>query len=231
MTITFYDLAGGDGRRFSPFGWRVRMALAHKGLEAAAAVERVTFSQKDKLAFSGQELVPVIVDDGTVVPDSWQIALHLDRAHGQEPSLFAATGTNAARFFAAWTDSQLHPLIARCVVCDIPVVLDPADHAYFRRSREARFGTTLEAMAEGRDTARAELKRALYPVRKGVEAGGFLSGSSPGYADYAVFGAFMWARGVSGFRLLEEDDPVHAWRERMLDLHDAMPRTEPGFPV
>ena len=45
MTITFYDLAGGDGRRFSPFGWRVRMALAHKGLEAGAAVERVTFSE------------------------------------------------------------------------------------------------------------------------------------------------------------------------------------------
>ena len=231
MAITFYDLAGGDGRRFSPFGWRVRMALAHKGLEAGATVERVTFSQKHKLAFSGQEQVPVIVDEGTVVPDSWEIALHLDRAHGQEPSLFAATGVTAARFLAAWTDSQLHPLVARCVVSDIPAVLDPADLEYFRRSREARFGTTLEAMAEGRDAARAELKRALYPVRKSVEAGGFLAGSGPGYADYAVFGAFMWARGVSGFRLLDDDDPVHAWRERMLDLHDAMPRTEPGFPV
>ena len=173
----------------------------------------------------------MIVDGDTVVADSWEIAMHLDRAHEHEPSLFAATGVTTARFIAAWTDSQLHPLVARCVVSDIPAVLDPADLEYFRRSREARFGTTLEAMAEGRDAARAELKRALYPLRKSVEAGGFLAGSGPGYADYAVFGAFMWVRGVSGYRLLDDDDPVHAWRERMLDLHDAMPRTETGFPV
>jgi hypothetical protein len=38
MTITMYDLAGAEmDRRFSPFCWRSRMALAHKGL----AVETV----------------------------------------------------------------------------------------------------------------------------------------------------------------------------------------------
>ena len=34
MAITLYDLAGAeDDRRFSPYCWRIRMALKHKGLE------------------------------------------------------------------------------------------------------------------------------------------------------------------------------------------------------
>ena len=34
MAITLYDLAGAEAdRRFSPFCWRTKMALAHKGLE------------------------------------------------------------------------------------------------------------------------------------------------------------------------------------------------------
>ena len=33
MAITLYDLAGADEhRRFSPYCWRTKMALAHKGL-------------------------------------------------------------------------------------------------------------------------------------------------------------------------------------------------------
>ena len=52
ITIQFFDLEGLDGKRFSPFGWRVRMALAHKGLESTSIVEGVGFSEKYKLEFS-----------------------------------------------------------------------------------------------------------------------------------------------------------------------------------
>ena len=58
-----------------------------------------------------------------------------------------------------------------------------------------------------------------------------VAGDAPAYADYIVFGAFLWARGVSGFRLLEADDPVHAWRERMLDAHDGLARRAPAHEV
>jgi glutathione S-transferase len=34
----------------------------------------------------------------------------------------------------------------------------------------------------------------------------------------------MWARVASPLTLLEADDPIHAWRERMLDLFDGMGR-------
>lgn len=232
MAITLYDLSGLNGRRFSPFGWRARMSLAHKGLEAGAAVELVRFSDKHNLAFSGQNLVPVLVDGEKTVSDSWEIARYLDDAYPGTPSLLGGeSGEGGARLVAAYVDSQLHPLVARCVVADIPNVIHDDDQAYFRESREKRFGMALEEIVANRDETKAQFKTTLYPVRTALKERDYLGGSAPNYADYAVFGAFMWARGVSAFKMLEQDDPVFAWRERMLDQFDGMPRQEPGFPV
>ena len=59
----------------------------------------------------------------------------------------------------------------------------------------------------------------------------FLGGTAPNYADYIVFGGFQWARVVSPFKLLAENDPVHAWREKLLDAFDGMARKSPGYDV
>ena len=67
MTRKFYDLEYSDGRRFSPYCWRTRFALAHKGLEAESVPVRMT--DKETIAFSGSKTVPVLVDGETVVPD------------------------------------------------------------------------------------------------------------------------------------------------------------------
>jgi glutathione S-transferase len=53
----------------------------------------------------------------------------------------------------------------------------------------------------------------------------------PAFADYILFGAFQWARTVSPQRLLEPDDPVYAWRERMLDLYGGLARNAKGYAV
>jgi hypothetical protein len=61
MAITMYDLAGVEAdRRFSPFCWRARMALAHKGLDVETVPWR--FTEKDKLPAPNDGRVPVIVD-------------------------------------------------------------------------------------------------------------------------------------------------------------------------
>ena len=63
MTIVMHDLAGADpALRFSPFCWRIRMALAQKGLAVETIPWRLT--EKDVLAFSGQGRVPVIRGPG-----------------------------------------------------------------------------------------------------------------------------------------------------------------------
>ena len=69
MPITLYDLAGIEPeRRFSPFCWRAKMALAHKGLAVDTVPWR--FTEKDKLPKPNDGRVPVIVDDGRVTPEN-----------------------------------------------------------------------------------------------------------------------------------------------------------------
>jgi len=100
-----YDLAGEADRRFSPFCWRTRMALAHKGL----AVETVPwgFTEKDRLPQPNGGRVPVIVDGGNVVRDSTAIADYLEEHYADRPTLFGETGRALARFVQNWTETVL----------------------------------------------------------------------------------------------------------------------------
>jgi glutathione S-transferase len=116
------------------------------------------------------------------------------------------------------------------IIADIPTGLKPVDAAYFRKSREARFGKPLEEVMAGRNKAVEGFRRSLDPLRLTLKTQPYLGGQAPNYADYIVFGPFQWARVVSRFRLLEGGDPVHAWRQRLLDAFDGMARNSPGYP-
>ena len=84
MTITMYDLAGIEAdRRFSPFCWRTKMALAHKGLDAETVPWR--FTEKDKLPSPNQGRVPVICDRDRIIHDSTAIADYLDETYPDPP--------------------------------------------------------------------------------------------------------------------------------------------------
>jgi len=116
-------------------------------------------------------------------------------------------------------------------VSDLFNHLHEKDRAYFRESREKRFGKTLEEFAGERNAALAALRGALEPARPVLVASPFFAGRAPGFADYILFGALQWARAVSPIRLLEPDDPLYAWRERVMDLFDGYAREAKGYPV
>jgi glutathione S-transferase len=229
MGIILYDLAGAEAdRRFSPFCWRTRMALAHKGLDVETVPWR--FTEKDKLPQPNAGRVPVIVDGNKVVNDSAAIADYLEERYPDHPSLFACeSGRALTRFVADWTETVLHPGIIRLVVLDIHRHVHPQDKAYFRRSREERFGATLEDFVAGREARLPAFRASLAPLRRTLEAQDFLGGAAPLYADYVVFGAFQWARAISDFELLDAADPVAGWRERMLDLYGGLARRAPAY--
>jgi glutathione S-transferase len=224
MAIIMHDLAGADpALRFSPYCWRTRMALAHKGL----AVETIPwrFTEKAALAFSGQGRVPVIRDGDRVVSDSWAIAEYLEASYSDRPSLFGGEAGRAhAWFINAWADSVMLGGIARLILRDVLDVVAPQDRAYFRESRETRFRMTLEAVQAERDIRVAELRGSLSPVRLVLGGQQWLGGAAPSYADYIVFGTLQWPRCVSRFEILAADDPVAGWRERMLDLFGGLGR-------
>lgn len=90
------------GFRYSTNVERVALALAHKGLTA----ELVPVDPADRSpvrAVSGQDLVPVIDDDGTIVSDSTAIIYHLERRFPTRP-LFPADPARRAEMdvFIDW---------------------------------------------------------------------------------------------------------------------------------
>ncbi len=224
-----YDLAGEDpDRRFSPYCWRTRMALAHKGLPVKTVPWR--FTDKEVIAFTGQGRVPVLVDGETAVHDSWTIALYLEEHYPDRPSLFhGASAMAVTRFVNAWADRVLVPLVATLIVSDIIGHLDEKDRPYFRESREKAFGKSLEAVTADRDTRVAQFRQALEPLRTTLRAQPFIAGEAPAYADYIPFGVLQWARTISPFPLLEPADPIVPWRDRLLDAFDGLARAAPAY--
>jgi glutathione S-transferase len=163
MGLQLYDLAGAQAeRRFSPYCWRAKFALAHKGLAFDTIPWR--FTDKDAIAFSGQGRVPVLVDGDRIVFDSWTIATYLEDAYPDRSSLFRGDGGRVAtRFINTWTDTVVNGGIARLIITDIFAVLDEKDRSYFRQTREKRFGATLEAVIADRDMRVAEFRQSLAP--------------------------------------------------------------------
>ena len=63
--ITLYDLVFSEDRRPSPYCWRAKLAMKHKGL--AWRDEPMGFTEKQKIAFADSTTVPVIHDGTKVV--------------------------------------------------------------------------------------------------------------------------------------------------------------------
>ncbi len=228
MSIILYDLCARDqSRRFSPHCWKARMALAHKGL--AFETRGTPFTRIKEIAEGFSPTVPVIDDGGTLVRDSFDIALYLEDAYPDRPSLFQGEGGRSeARFVESWALTAVHPPLLSLIIKDIHDRLDQPDQAYFRASREKRFGRTLEDMQAGRDERLDAFRAALQPLRLMLAKQPFIGGDGPLFADYVVFGPLQWARVISPFALLVEDDPVAAWFDRCLDLHGGLGRAMPA---
>jgi glutathione S-transferase len=226
--ITLYDLVFADDRRPSPFCWRTKLALKHKGLEWRD--EPTGFTDKQKIAFANSTLVPVIHDGTKIIKDSWAIADHLEATY-PDRTLFPGDPTRSyARFVNGWADTAVNVAIFPNIVGDLAERVRQEDKTYFAETRGKRLGTTdfADFQAKAREKGVAALRAVLEPARRVLAGQKFLSGATPAYPDYILFGSLMWPRMVSPFELLDKDDAIYAWRERMLDLFDGMARKARG---
>ena len=224
--MVLYDLVNRNKTHFSPNSWRVRMALAHKGI--AFEVRDVLYGTLKDINPGGDKLtVPTIEHAGRFVTDSWAIVKYLDETFPDTPRLITpGTDGHVTQFFQYWVQTTVHAGIARLILLDLHDRLEPADQAYFRASREKQFHKTLEQLQAGREERVDAFRKSLQPLRLAVGSHGFVGGEKPCYADYLAFGGFQWARISSRFQLLAPDDSVYAWFERCLDLYDGMGRKE-----
>jgi glutathione S-transferase len=229
--ILLYDLAGSDDDlRISPFCWRIRMSLSHKHLDYKAIPWRLV--EKDRIAKSGVISAPVIVDGDTVVGDSWRIAEYLDVTYRDRPLFESKQAKAYCRWIHLWTERVLHPLIAPIILEDVLSVLHPMDTDYFVRTREEAYGKPIAEICDRSAEAYTKLLAATSFLRNLLRETTFVSGDTPAYGDYVVFGAFQWARCCSAQRMFRDtNDPLAHWFNRMLDLNDGLGRSAARFTV
>lgn len=204
------------------------MALAHKQLE----IQRIPwhFTEKEAIAFSGQEKVPVIVDGEQVVFDSWNIANYLDKTYPNQPSLFGCSQAKAqALFIKHWDEKVLTPVLLPMLIYNVFEHIDAKDKTYFRETREQKLGKPLEEFKDVKKSQIDNFRTVLSPLRETLNQQSFLAGEKPNFADYIIFARLQFARSISPIKLLETNDPVNMWREKMLDLFDSLARQSLGY--
>jgi glutathione S-transferase len=233
MALIFHERVGLEGRRISPFSWRIRYAFAHKGLDPDVVPTRFADVARIR-ALSGQGFVPIIEDDGQVVHDSWSIACHLEDRFPDRPSLFGGPiGRGTARLVNLWSDTVLGGAMRKQIYGDFIWCIDPGDRDYFRTSREAQLGVTLEQYSAGRDASLPALIEACAPLERTLSEQPFIAGQTPAYVDYVIFSVFQWARIGSPRDVLADAtkmDATRGWRARMVALYDGLGDRFAGYP-
>jgi glutathione S-transferase len=223
--MRLYELVLDNGRSSSPYVWRIRYALAHKGVPFESVP--VGFTDIPKLFDGRFKTVPIIEHGDTMLAESWDIAEYLDRAFPRRPALFSNASENAmVRLNDAWFSADILRSMFRIYILDVHKAARPQDRAYFRQSREKMLrGTTLEAYTADRASRLPALRDALRPLRSHLARSPFLGGDTPNYADYIALGAFHWVASVSTLPLLAaNDDAIRSWLDRGFDLYEGLGR-------
>lgn len=231
--IRLYELVIENGRSASPYVWRIRYALAHKGL----SFESVPLGFTDiPGAFGGRfKTLPVLAHQGSMISESWDIAEYLDHAFPDQPAIFSGPAERAmVKLMDAWFLPEVQRKMFGVYVLDVHNAARAADRAYFRRSRETRLsGATLETFTHDRTARLTALRDALAPIRAQLARYPYLGGNNPNYADYIALGSFHWVASVSTLPMLERsDEALREWLERGFSLYGGIgidPRMNPLF--
>lgn len=163
----------------STFSRRARLALAHKGLEVELRDCRVDERNLDEAKrLSPLGMLPVLVDDGRVVPDSGSIVHYLDAAYPETPRIHPLDRAALAETLAITTAVEF----AMTTLVDVGT-------RYFALSNDAAWA---EVSAERIGRAHAAIdfvaERATRP---------FLVGDAWGAADIWALSATLWVGGMA----------------------------------
>lgn len=218
MAIVLHELCGADPEiRFSPFCWRARMALAHKGLNYET--RPAPFTDIPGIAPSAGRTVPILTDGDRTICDSWEIARYLEETYPDRPSLFGGGGGFAiSKQIESWVNASVSSVVVTLVLKDIHDRLAPADQAYFRESREKRYGRSLEAVQEGREDRLAALATAIATGsssarRREVGGRGCVPLVAPDRCRYRkpqISAGMPWRR--AGFIVCQRGKTLAPWR-------------------
>lgn len=225
MARTLYELANVE----SPFVWRNKFALAHKGL--AYNSHRTAFTDIPNVCGGRHKTVPILVDeDGTESSDSLAISTYLDHTYPDAPSLLGdelgARAEEIGTLIGAGFQN-FFPLYIKDICDGLP----EKDAAYFRSTREARFNATIEDLCVNRESRLPQARKALDPLREALGDAPWFAGQTPAHADYIVLAFFAWLKGCATTPPLDAGDMLVDYIQRGFALYGGIGEAIEGGPI
>lgn len=217
MTIEFYELAAENTDiKFSPFVWRIRMALLHKGVD----FKSIAWQFKDRDT-KEHKTVPAIYDNGKMVSDSWEIAKYLDAQYPDKPMLMKDAEAQAhAQLVSNICNAMIFGTAVSMAIYPVSQIIDDESAAYFIETREGKFGKKLvDVNNDDKDAAKAALAKGLSVFETTLATSDYLGGDAPTYADYTLFGVLKWID-VVAYRPVDESTNVGKWFDRISAMYD-----------
>ncbi|MGA0412553.1 MAG: glutathione S-transferase N-terminal domain-containing protein [Candidatus Puniceispirillales bacterium] len=211
--IQLYDLCGKNNLRFSPPCWNIKLCLLHKKIDFETIPVR--FSEKNKIAFSGQGLVPIVKHNKGFVFESWNIIEWLEKNYTERKLFKNESSKNFSYFLYFWTSRQLLPILFKIIAHEIPNILEGEDINYYIKTREERINGPITKFKPYISDNILEFKKMISPVRKLIETNGFISGKNPGLEDYIFYGNFRWVYSCSSCELLDTNDIIYDWYKNL----------------
>ncbi|WP_038013710.1 glutathione S-transferase family protein [Thalassobaculum salexigens] len=206
--MKLYERLGANSLCPSPIGYRVRIALALKGMDCARVPMR--FADVDRLEVeTGARTCPAMVDGASRLTNSEAIVRYLDAVQSGRPvyrdedryfdlaAIERELGARAGRVIAPWFIERL---------C-------PEDRDYYRRSREERYGMTFAELVAHRSASELDLAFSVGRVAAKLERSPFFSGREPGFADAVVYGYLLWIELADPSAMPELPADMAAWYE------------------
>ena len=207
--LKLYDLCGKNNIRFSPPCWTIKLCLMYKDISFETIP--VGFSEKYKIAFTNQNLVPILKSNDQFVCDSWDIINWLEQNYSQNPLFLNSSNKTFSYFLYHWTSKELLPVLFKIIANEIPKILDGKDLEYFVKTREEKIKGPLSKLKPLAPVATINFRKLINPIRKIIKESNFISGKNPGLEDFIFFGNLKWVQSCNNYPLLEDDDLIKKW--------------------
>ena len=211
--ITLYELAGKNDLRFSPPCWNVKLCLLYKNIDFETVA--IGFSEKNKILFSNQQLVPVLKHQDGHISDSWNIINWLDENY-ENPKLFVnETSKNFSHFLYLWTSRQILPILFKIIAHEIPNILEGDDLDHYIVTREELIKGPITKFVPVISDSIKKFRSLINQMRSLIKKNGFISGSNPGIEYFIFFGNFKWVYTCSSCNLLDKEDEIFQWYKKI----------------
>ena len=211
--LKLYDLSGKNDLRFSPPCWNIKLCLIQKNIRFTTIPIR--FTDKNKIEFSKQKLVPILEHKDGFVTDSWNIINWLNENYPEKKIFVNNSSKNFSYFLYLWTSRQLLPSLFKIIAHEIPNVLEGDDIDYYLKTREERINGPITKFLPFITSSIEEFRKSIDPIRKLIINNGYISGKNPGIEDCIFFGNLKWVDVCSTCNLLDDKDPINKWYKNL----------------